>query len=301
MGGGGGAGTRNNSAGVVSSGGAGGGIVMIRSGTITGTGTITANGANGLVPDNDGGGGGGAGGSISVVAINGGLGTLTTRAQGGAGGNAWPTQAPGASPGERHGPGGGGAGGVVLLSAAATVNVNGGARGTTTTALDAYGATAGGTGLSLAVTPGQIPGVSSGATCLPPSVALTKSVSPSGTQPPGTDLTYTLTFINTGGSAARNLVITDPDPANVTLRLNTSTYFRIGSVTSVLGTTGLTFTTTYSNNNAATFAYTPVSGASGAPAGYDGAVTHIRFNFTGNLSQTAPNNTGSVSFTVRIK
>ena len=38
-----------------------------------------------------------------------------------------------------------------------------------------------------------------------------------------------------------------------------------------------------------------------APAGYDANVTHIRFSFTGNLSQTSPNNTGSVSFKVRIK
>ena len=62
MGGGGGAGTRNNSSGTMSSGAAGGGIVMIRAGTISGSGTISVNGSAGNDADNDGGGGGGAGG-----------------------------------------------------------------------------------------------------------------------------------------------------------------------------------------------------------------------------------------------
>jgi hypothetical protein len=44
-----------------------------------------------------------------------------------------------------------------------------------------------------------------------------------------------------------------------------------------------------------------VSGSGGAPASYDRNVTHIRWSFTGNLSQTAPNNTGNVGFTVRIR
>ena len=302
MGGGGGAGSRNNSSGVMSSGGPGGGIVIVRAGTVTGSGAITANGRDGVAADNDGGGGGGAGGSVVVVAANGGLGSLTARAQGGAGGNAWPSQAPGGSPGERHGPGGGGAGGVVVLSGSANVSVTGGTRGTTTTAFDPYGATSGGSGITINATASQIPGASAGASCSP-YVALTKSVSPNGTQLPGTDLTYTINFSNTGGNSARNLVITDPDPST-TLSLSTSTYFKLGSVIFAPGTTGLTLpaaSITYSNNNGSTFAYTPVSGAGGAPAGYDANVTHIRFSFTGNLSQTSPNNTANISFKVRIK
>ena len=300
MGGGGGAGSRNNSSGTASSGAAGGGIVMMRAGTIAGTGTITANGADGSDAANDGGGGGGAGGSILVVATGGGLGSLTARARGGNGGDAWPGQAPGATPGERHGPGGGGSGGVVALNGSASVSVTGGTSGTTTTIADPYGATSGGTGIQLSITASQVPGASAGGSCLPPVVALTKSVTPNGTQLPGTDLIYTINFSNTGGNPALNLVVTDPDPAG-TLRLDTSTYFKIGSVTSALGTTGLTLAATYSNNDATTFTYTPVSGAGGAPAGYDGLVTHVRLSFTGNLSQTTPNNAGSVSFTVRIK
>ncbi len=133
----------------------------------------------------------------------------------------------------------------------------------------------------------------------PPNVTLCKTIlgqacpPPALTGLPGTDLTYVITFTNGGGSAAASFVITDPIPAN--------TDFKVGSVTSSLGTTGLTVTVAYSNNGGATWVYVPVSGSGGAPAGYDRNVTHVRWNFTGNLSQTAPNNTGNVGFTVRIR
>jgi uncharacterized repeat protein (TIGR01451 family) len=126
-----------------------------------------------------------------------------------------------------------------------------------------------------------------------PNVGLNKSVSPSGSQIPGTDLAYTINFSNGGTAAAQSLVISDPIPNN--------TDFKIGSVTSNLGTTGLTVVVAYSNNGGSTYIYTPVSGGGGAPAGYDRNVTNIRWTFTGNLSQTSPNNTGSVGFTARIR
>ncbi len=126
-----------------------------------------------------------------------------------------------------------------------------------------------------------------------PNVALAKSVSPSGSQIPGTDLGYTITFTNTGGLTAQTLVIKDPIPS--------STDFKVGSVTTNLGTTGLTVVIAYSNNGGTTFVYTPVSGGGGAAAGYDRNVTNIRWTFTGNLSPTSPNNTGSVGFTAKIR
>jgi uncharacterized repeat protein (TIGR01451 family) len=126
-----------------------------------------------------------------------------------------------------------------------------------------------------------------------PSVALVKSVNPSGNQAPGTDLAYTITFTNGGGIPAQSFVLTDPIPA--------FTDFKVGSVTNSLGTTGLTVVVAYSNNGGASWVYTPVSGGGGAGAGYDRSVTNVRWTFTGNLSQTAPNNTGSVSFTSRIR
>ena len=134
----------------------------------------------------------------------------------------------------------------------------------------------------------------------PPSIGLVKSVTPSGTQRPGTDLTYTIAFSNTGGAPATSFVLTDPDPAT-TLKINDYMDFKVGSVVGSLGTTGLTITVAYSNDGGATWTYTPASGAGGAPAGYDRNVTHIRWSFTGNLSQVSPNNSGSVSFTSRIR
>jgi len=124
-------------------------------------------------------------------------------------------------------------------------------------------------------------------------LVLSKAVNPTGSQTPGTNLTYTVTFTNSGGAAASNFVISDPLPAN--------TDFKVGSVINSLGTTGLTVAVAYSNDNGATWTYTPVSGAGGAATGYDRSVTNIRWTFTGNLSQTSPNNTGNVSFISKIR
>ncbi|MDX6447047.1 MAG: hypothetical protein QOH71_4121 [Blastocatellia bacterium] len=126
-----------------------------------------------------------------------------------------------------------------------------------------------------------------------PTVALTKTVTPSGTQSPGTDLIYSVSFTNSGAAIAQSLVITDPTPAN--------TDFKVGSVTTNMGTTGLTVAVAYSNDSGSTWTYSPASGGGGAAAGYDRNVTNIRWTFTGNLSQTSPNNSGSVGFTARIQ
>jgi uncharacterized repeat protein (TIGR01451 family) len=133
----------------------------------------------------------------------------------------------------------------------------------------------------------------------PPNITLTKSVTPSGTQVPGTQITYTVVLQNTGGSPASAFVLTDPNPAT-TLKINDYTDFKVGSVTNTLGSL-TSVTVAYSSDNGATWTYTPVSGAGGAPAGFDRNVTHIRWSFTGSLVQTAPNNSGSVSFTARIR
>ena len=218
LGGGGGAGSRNNSSGQASSGGAGGGMVLIRAGSVTGAGTIVANGQMGVEPLNDGGGGGGAGGSVLVLAMSGGLGGLTVNAQGAAGTNAWPLQAPGGTPGERHGPGGGGGGGIVFLSsAAASTNVNGGAAGTTTTAADTYGAQAGGAGtVTLSGTLNStIPAVCTltGTADL----AVTKTADLDSVLA-GADITYSIVVQNLGPSTAANPVLSESVPANTTFQ-----------------------------------------------------------------------------------
>jgi uncharacterized repeat protein (TIGR01451 family) len=175
LGGGGGAGSTNQGSGdlangLSSSGSAGGGIVLVRTGTVAGTGTVLANGAApGTGVTNDGGGGGGAGGSILVTAlVPGGLANLTLNANGAAGGSNNPGSVGGAS---QHGPGGGGGGGIIYTNGAVnSATANGGANGVTrygTLSLlsSAYGAADGAagvisTGLSVANTGGI-----SGATC----------------------------------------------------------------------------------------------------------------------------------------
>lgn len=247
MGGGGGAGTTNNgtsdpntnTTGINSSGAAGGGIVMIRAGVVSGTGTITANGANALHVGNDSGGGGGAGGTILVVA-NSSLSGLTVSANGGNGGNAWLTQAPGGTPGNRHGPGAGGGGGSVLLSSApASISTTGGANGRTTTALDPYNSTSGSSGCSLTnVTFAQIPGIQAGVQCTA-DVAVTKTASPDPVNQ-GNTLTYTITVTNNGLATAQNVSMTDPLPSGVTFSSVNTTQgtcsFSLGTVSCAIGT-----------------------------------------------------------------
>jgi uncharacterized repeat protein (TIGR01451 family) len=227
MGGGGGAGSSNNgtsdpntnTTGINSSGAAGGGIVIVRAEQITGTGSITANGASALNVANDGGGGGGAGGTIVVVSNFGDLSGLTVSANGGKGGNAWATQAGGTCPGggacNWHGTGGGGAGGVVLLSSAAgAVSVTGGASGITTTDAVAYNATPGASGTSsTAATFSSFPGTDSGAECAPD---MTITNVGSGPYVRGGSFTYTIGVSNLGNQTTSAVVtMTDTLPTGL--------------------------------------------------------------------------------------
>lgn len=169
MGGGGGAGDQDNSQG--GSGGAGGGIVFIQSyGTITGTGTIEANGAvglnsnpTGLTPSisptsankrgHDGAGGGGAGGMVMIKNSSALPATIAISANGGAGGNQNITLLNAFITSEASGPGGGGAGGgIAYVSGSPVQTVTGGANGTTNSShlseFIANGATNGASGIS---------------------------------------------------------------------------------------------------------------------------------------------------------
>lgn len=137
----------------------------------------------------------------------------------------------------------------------------------------------------------------------PPTVSLVKSVSPGGSQIPGIDLLYTIVYTNTGGQPANNFIIDDPNTANVVPaeRVFRNVDFKVGSLTSTPGPSGLVATFQYSNDGGSTWTYTPLSGGGGAPAGYDRIVTNVRWVFAGSLSHIGPNNTGSVSLTVRIR
>jgi len=137
---GGGAGSSNDgngdagSTGLYSSGAPGGGIIMVRTGSVSGTGTAIASGAggytlqgvnaNGVVTNNAT--GGGAGGTVLVTAKTGAMSGLAVTVGGAGSSNVNAKDV-------AHGPGGGGSGGIVSANAAlGTVTVTGGAADTTT-------------------------------------------------------------------------------------------------------------------------------------------------------------------------
>lgn len=215
MGGGGGAATSNNDVNYNTSGGAGGGIVILRAGSVTGSGTILANGSAGQSAAQDGAGGGGAGGTVVAAVKSGTLSGLTINANGGVGGNAWPTSAPGTNNINEHGPGGGGGGGAVLQSGSATVSVTGGAHGTSTTGLLQYGSTNGAAGLSSSTTYTALPGTHSGAACIP--VLTVTKLTTTANVPDGGTATYTITVKNAASVAAATQVsISDTLPEPIT-------------------------------------------------------------------------------------
>jgi uncharacterized repeat protein (TIGR01451 family) len=217
MGGCGGAGTRNNSDGdtQASGGSAGGGIIIIRTYALSGTATLTANGAAAYIgTSNDAGGGAGAGGSIVVLSANGGEGGLTLSATGGRGGDAWDSDP--YSLADRHGPGGGGGGGVVIVSGTpASVSVIGGTSGTTLNPGVAYGATSGATGTSVtnaSIT--QTSGTQSGAQCTPD---MTLAKSHVGNFTRGLTASYTIPVSNlsTLGSSSGAVTVNDTLPLGI--------------------------------------------------------------------------------------
>jgi|GEM_PF-2924939 len=159
LGGGGGAGDGND--GHAGPGGVGGGLVFVIAGTVTGTGSILANGGSGgdsdsgtVTPANgDAPGGGGGGGTVVVHA--GILSPVSIAANGGVGGNQLiPNGAGSAGTDEAEGPGGGGGGGYIAVSGGtpAAVSANGGLGGTTNsralTEFPSNGATAGHPGVT---------------------------------------------------------------------------------------------------------------------------------------------------------
>lgn len=128
-------------------------------------------------------------------------------------------------------------------------------------------------------------------TVIKPNMLTAKTVSPSGTPLPGTDLTYTITITNNGSADVVNGTITDTLAAQVD--------FKVGSVVNNLPA-GVSVAVEYSNDGGSTWTYVPASAACSAPAGYDRCVNRVRWRLLNNLSSAAPNNTGNVQFVARI-
>jgi uncharacterized repeat protein (TIGR01451 family) len=129
-------------------------------------------------------------------------------------------------------------------------------------------------------------------TVIRPTMTITKSVNPGGTQLPGANLTYTVTVSNIGSSNAASVVVVDTLPAAV--------QFQVGSVVSTLPG-GVSVVIDYSNDGGATWTYVPASGACGAPAGYDRCINRVRWRLQNPLSSSAPNNTGTLQLVAQIR
>lgn len=212
MGGGGGAGSASLLNGVEGSGsgGNGGGIVILRTGTVSGTGTIRADGGNavsavigtaGTAATGNAAGGGGGGGSIVVASTNS-MANITLTVNGGVGGSTVRAIAP------SYGAGGGGSGGVTYINAPTTVTgpsvsassgASGTARAGTTTA--ANGAAAGNAGPTLTRSTQNI-SISGTAGCRPDLDVTLRANTPQVLRSDAMQATYTLTVANSGGAVS---------------------------------------------------------------------------------------------------
>ena len=198
-------------------GGNGGGVVLVRAAALAGTGSILSNGSNGTGPNftpggcTDAAGGAGAGGTVLVAATSG-LAGRTLQATGGSGAN---------SSYDRHGPGGGGGGGAIYYNTAggvpttaATGGINGVDRGNLGTSV-----TFPGDGIAEAwnSTPGA-PYPAAATSAFTPacstSLAVTKTDGVTTVQA-GTTTSYTVTFTNSGATAANGAVVKDAPSAGL--------------------------------------------------------------------------------------
>jgi gliding motility-associated-like protein len=212
MGGGGGGGHANDALTGVK-GGVGGGIVLISAITITGTGTILANGGDGAPGEfgghPDGSGGGGAGGTVLVkVSTPDPTAKLTITANGGKGGYTVGDD-PGTTGVQPHGPGGGGGGGQIFYaigSGTISHNVLGGASGKTNSGAGiTHNAANGAPGIANAVALGSLPISLQGSsvTCYPELVTTMSVPNPTVAVSGGDVVNYTIKITNaaSGGSA----------------------------------------------------------------------------------------------------
>lgn len=276
-GGGGGAGDSNNSSdnsGVIqNSGGNGGGIIFIRAATISGSGTLLANGQDGLPGGRDGSGGGGAGGTIAIASSSTNLSGVVARANGGAGGR---TGLP-LTGAETQGSGGAGGGGAIIKPLAMTLGIaetNGGTPGLNVPAniggveiSNAYGSTSSAGGVANLVFDNI--GVQQPGTCVP-NISISKvTTTPSRVQ--GVDLTasYTITISNTGNALAQGVQVQDALP----------TPFTYASTVTITAT-GSTRTSTTNPTAAST---NPLWSAWDVPAGQN-----LVIQFSANINAATP-------------
>lgn len=229
MGGAGGSGSLNNSTAPRGSGGNGGGIIMVRVGSISGSGILRSDGQRAWDSDtsNDAGGGGGAGGSVLFIAGSG-HNNITVQARGGDGadsnlGNNTAFAPPNGTQdtccgNELEGPGGGGGGGAVYAnSTLGALSLGGGVNGLSRAnkAIGSSGnmrASPGSAGNSAqALTAGSIVGAREGYACIPALTVNKLTNTPALTVPPDTSGTYIINIRNSAtlSGVAYGVAITD--------------------------------------------------------------------------------------------
>jgi hypothetical protein len=202
LGGGGGAGDDFMSA--SGAGGNGGGLIFIDADRITGSGTIVADGEDGLsaAGNSSGGGGGGAGGTVILAAIKG-VDGVTVTANGGSGGGQSGATA------NASGPGGGGGGGYISTGPGLQVvrTVAGGAAGTTaSSAMAAFPVNGASEGAPGSITDTAVGPYGGAPYCSVADLSVSMTASP--TQASGIDpLKLTLTVQNLGPSYTGNVLL----------------------------------------------------------------------------------------------
>ena len=123
-------------------------------------------------------------------------------------------------------------------------------------------------------------------------LVLVKSVNPVGNQIPGTELTYRTDYSNVGLAGLTTIIVYDAIPAWTQYRVLSAT---TGTLAPGIASIAITF----SNDGGGSWAYVPVSGGGGAPAGFDANVTNVRWVFTGTLAG-GDGTADGVGFIVRI-
>jgi len=113
---------------------------------------------------------------------------------------------------------------------------------------------------------------------------------------PGQTVLYTVEVVNTGAGGGTNIILTDELSPYASLFLGAGAPF---TFVDSAPASGLSLgTPQYSNNNGATWVYTPVTGGGGAPAGYDGAVTGWRIPMTGTIG---PGGSFTLNYRIKVK
>ena len=306
MGGGGGAGTTNNgTAGADNtySGAPGGGIVMLRVGSVSGSGSVKVNGSNGQLPNasccDDGGTGAGAGGSLVLLASNpAGWAGISVSAIGGNGSNS-----PRAGNDAPHGPGGGGGGGALLSNGTFTSTaLTGGASGLTSgsptqATLFAYNAAPGGIGSSTSTSFASAKGSQPGAACLPVLTVNKTTTTPLRIVPGQTTGQYVLAISNpgTGSGVAYGVSLRDVLPVPFALATATT----LGT-TAIAGTstTGPSPTVPSSSGATTTAQFGTPGSTTNTFTIYPGGQITVTFNVNLNTTTYATyQNSASVTFT----